>query len=325
MPRSDTARPAALSGAALALAAAAALPIVADPYLLRVATAVLLTGTFAQSINLIAGFTGYAAFGQVIFFGLGAYANAIMMLRFGAGLALGMLVAMALAVVLALIVGWPLLRLRGHYFAIATLGLNEAVRAVVTNLTALTGGGQGLSLPLPAGGVAANARFFYWSFLVLATVTTAFLWSLSVSRFGYGCRAIRADESAAEGLGVPTTRFKLTAWALSAMPAAAAGALFGYWFSYIEPGSVFDMNLSVKGFVVLLLGGSGSVFGPLAAAFLIEILATFLWSKFLTFHLGALGALIILIVLSAPGGFAEIASHRVSLPAIARRFRREPY
>jgi branched-chain amino acid transport system permease protein len=273
---------------------------VLNGYWLRTLTEVFLVATIAQSINIIAGFTGYAAFGQVVFFGLGNYTLAIAMTSlhapFLAGAALGSVVCASFAMVC----GAPLFRLKGHYFAIATLGLNEAVKAVVNNWSSLTGGGSGISLPLPAGNDIGNAQAFYGAFLMLMWASIATVWLLGRTRFGYACRAIRADEDAAASTGVNPLFYKTGAWMVSAVLAGWAGSLYAYWQSYIEPGVAFDIDISVKGFVVLLLGGAGSVFGPIVAAFGFQIVSTVTWGYLLTFHLGTMGILIMLTVLLLP-------------------------
>jgi branched-chain amino acid transport system permease protein len=218
-----------------------------------------------------------------------------------------------------MVCGVPLFRLKGHYFAIATLGLNEAVKAVVNNWLALTGGGSGISLPLPPGNVVGNAQMFYGAFLALMWASIGIVWLLGRTRFGYACRAIRADEGTAAATGVNPLLYKTGAWMLSAVLAGWAGSLYAYWQSYIEPAVAFDMDISVKGFVILLLGGSGSVFGPIIAAFTLQLVSTLAWSHLLTFHLGLMGVLIMVAVLLPPdqtawANFGRVVSARL-LPA----------
>jgi branched-chain amino acid transport system permease protein len=273
---------------------------VLNGYWLRTMTEVFLIATIAQSINIIAGFTGYAAFGQVVFFGLGNYTAAIVMVQLGLPFIAGALLGSIVCAGFALLCGLPLFRLKGHYFAIATLGLNEAVKAVVTNWTALTNGGAGLSLPLVPGGVIANARLFYLAFLSVMLAGTVAVWLLRRTKFGYACRAIRADEEAAAATGINPLWYKTAAWMISAVLAGWTGSLYAYWQSYIDPPTAFDMDISVRGFVILLLGGAGSVFGPVVAAFGFQVVATLVWSYLLTFHLGLLGIVIMAAVLWLP-------------------------
>jgi branched-chain amino acid transport system permease protein len=304
--------------AALICAALVALllaPLHVSPYWQRVLSMAFMFATLAQAINLIAGFAGYPAFGNVVFFGLGAYAAAIVMVR-GGSFALGIGAAVLTSLVTVLLVGPVLLRLRGHYFAIATVGLNEMVKALASNWGPLTGGGMGLSVPLPPWGPAESAQVFYY--LLLTTMVGSILvaaW-LRISRLGYACRAIRDDEVKAEAMGLRTTTVKTAVWALSAMLTGAVGAIYAYWFSYVEPPAVFDMLIAIKFFVMFLLGGAATVFGPIVAAFFVEFVSTAIWSNLLHYHLGVLGLGIVLIALYMPHGFMQFVRDRGSLLAV---------
>jgi branched-chain amino acid transport system permease protein len=286
-------------------------PEVLGLYWVRVFTTVLMFGVIAQSINVIAGYVGYPAFGNVVFFGLGAYGTAVSIVKLQVPFVTGLIVGLLLCTVVVLVLGPPLLRLRGHYFAIATLGLNEAIKAVVNNLTDLTGGGTGLSLPLVDATVEAAAAYFYWAFLVLAGVGIAVAALLRSTRFGYACRAIRANEEGAESLGIDTTFYKTAAWLISALLAGCAGGLYAQWLAYIEPPVVFDMTLAVKGFVMFLLGGPATIFGPVIGAVLVEIIATLTWSHLLNYHLGLLGILIMASAVVMPYGFGAFVRSRI--------------
>jgi len=311
-PRTASARRAVALAATLSVAAIVLLfaPMVVSPYWMRILSMAFMFGTLAQALNLIAGFAGYPAFGNVVFFGLGAYSTAVVMVKLGGSFAAGLCVAVLVSLATVLIVGPPLLRLRGHYFAIATVGLNEMVKALASNLDALTGGGMGLSLPLPPWNPAETAKVFYY--LLLGTMTTSILitvWFKS-SRLGHACRAIRDDEVKAEAMGLRTTTIKTFAWALSAMLTGLVGAIYAYWFSYVEPPAVFDMLIAIKSFVMFLLGGAATLLGPIAAAFFVEFVSDALWSHLLHFHLGALGLGIVLIALYMPHGFVRFFRDR---------------
>jgi branched-chain amino acid transport system permease protein len=298
----------------LALASALVLlllaPVMISLYWLRILSAVFMFATLAQAINLIAGFTGYPAFGNVVFFGLGAYSVAIVMVKAGGGFLLGLVAAVLVSLVTVLLVGPPLLRLRGHYFAIATVGLNEMVKALASNLTPLTGGGMGLSVPLAPWGAAETAQVFYYLLLGTMLASIAIAAWFKVSRLGHACRAIRDDEVKAEAMGLRTTTIKTTAWAISAMLTGLVGGIYAYWFSYVEPPAVFDMLIAIKFFVIFLLGGAATVLGPILAAFFVEYVSTALWSHLLDYHLGALGLGIMLIALFMPHGFVRFVRDR---------------
>lgn len=288
---------------ALAVLLLLAAPAVLDPYGMRVLSAVFTIAVIAQGINLMAGYTGYPAFGNIVFYGIGGYATAILMGKAGWSFAAAAPAAVALAAALVFLIGPPLLRLRGHYYAIATLGLNEAMREAVANATPLTGGGMGFSLPLPGGGPMLNAVRFYYLLLATVLVATWVVWEFDRRRLGLGCRAIRDNEAKAEASGLHTTRYKTAAWMISAAMTAAVGAIQAWWLTYIDPPSMFDLGLSVKAFVILLLGGAGTVFGPVVGAFVVELLANLAWSKLLHWHVGVMGLLIMTIILVFPDGF----------------------
>ncbi len=295
---------------AVAMLALVAAPAIASAYWIRVLSTAFMYAVIAQGINIMAGYTGYPAFGNVVFFGLGGYTTAILMLRLGISFPLATLGSTLACAVLALLVGPPLLRLKGHYFAIATLGLNEAVKEIVLNLPDLTGGGSGLSLPIPPGTPAANAARFYYALLGVLIASTWVTWEFSRRRIGLACRAIRDNEIKAEASGLHTTRYKIAAWMISAAMTGATGAINAYWLTYISAPSVFDMAIAVKAFVIFLLGGAATVLGPVVAALLIELLATFTWSKLLNWHLGAMGAIIMLVILLFPRGLREALRNR---------------
>ncbi|MEW5910469.1 MAG: branched-chain amino acid ABC transporter permease, partial [Thermodesulfobacteriota bacterium] len=184
-------------------------------------------------------------------------------------------------------------------------------KAIADNLTELTGGGMGLSLPLPAGSVIANTKFFYFSMFATLILIIIATYLLSISRFGYACRSIRADEESAKSMGINTTKYKIMAWMVSSVFTGLAGGIYAYWMSYIEPGAVFDMTIAIKSFVMFLLGGAGTVMGPIAGAFLIELVSTMIWSRLLNLHTAALGLIIIAIVLFMPKGFAAFIQGRL--------------
>ena len=288
-------------------------PFFLSAYWLRILTNIFMFAILSQAINIISGYTGYPAFGNVVFFGLGAYSTGVLMVKFHTSFAITIPIGIAVCLLFTLLFGIPVLRLKGHYFAIATLGLNEATRAIVDNLTGLTGGGMGLSLPLPPGNIEAIARFFY--FVLFGTMVMIILatYVLSISRFGYACRSIRADEEAAKSMGINTTRYKTIAWMVSAAFTGIAGSVYAYWMSYIEPSAVFDMTIAIKSFVMFLLGGAGTVIGPVLGAFFIELISTFAWGHLLNYHIGALGVIIILVVILMPRGFILFLQDRFSL------------
>ena len=299
------------------------IPFVASGFWVRLLTEIFLYAILAQGLNIIAGFTGYAAFGNMIFFGLGGYAVGILMVKSHLPFFPSLIAAGAVGIVVAILIGIPLLRLRGHYFALASLGAAEAVRQIMDNLTDLCGGAMGLTLPQMAGKPGqVNTNFYYFIFLLLL-VSFGATYYISKNRLGYAFKAIKANEEAADAMGVNTTFYKITAWAISGVFTAMAGGIYAYWFTFIEPATVFDVMIVVKLFVILLLGGAGTVMGPLYGAFIFEGISEIVWSKFLNLHLGILGILVILIVFFVPNGVVDMVRRGFRLKTFLDTIREE--
>ncbi len=294
-----------------ALAVALLLPAVTGGFWGRVFSNIFMFAAMAQSLNIMAGFTGYADFGNTVFFGVGAYATALLTTKGGWPVIPAIVAAGLCGVALASAIGLPLLRLRGHYFAIATIGVLEAAKEIVANVRAL-GGGLGITLPLFAGTPEAFTRIIYYVLLAVVLGYTGIAWWLSRSKFGYALRAIKADEEAAAVMGVATTRYKLRAWRLSAFCTGLVGGIYAYWLNFIEPPIVFDIMISVKVWLIMLLGGAGTIFGPIAGALILELLQTFIWSRLLRGHMLILGAVIALVVIFMPAGFMDLVRKRFS-------------
>jgi branched-chain amino acid transport system permease protein len=287
-------------GGAIVLTMLAAVPWIAPPTLIQFGISTLLLATLAQSWNIIGGYTGYASFGNSVFYGLGSYGTAIAMVQwhlpFVAGLALGAVLAVAFAFLL----GLPVLRLRGHYFAIATLALAEVMIAIFSNLE-IAGRNIGLVLPLLRG----DALFYELSLGLLVLTTLVIVW-IARSRFGFGLISIRENEEAAAVMGVNTTLYKVVAFALSGLFSALAGGIHAYWITFLDPASAFDIGLNVKMIIMSVFGGPGSIFGPVVGAFLLsgtsEILSTEISSLAGLFF----GAVIVVAVVFMPRGLADL-------------------
>ena len=280
----------------------ALLPLAGDAYWLRLGTTMLMYGVLAMAWNFIGGLAGYPSFASAAFFGLGAYSGAVAQ-KLGMPMGLAWTFAGALCLLFAALLGLALLRLRGHYFAIASLVVAEVLRELVNSATDLTGGGMGLNLPVPSNAtVASQSEFFFYAMLALTAITfAAMLWATH-SKLGFGLRCIQQNESAADMLGVNTTQYKVAAFMPSGAFAGAAGGIYAPWVHYIEPPDVFDVLYSVKAIVMVLLGGAGSVFGPLFGAAIFLSLEELVWRNYLQVHTGVLGLMIVLLVLFLPKG-----------------------
>ncbi len=297
-----------LAGVLFALIAL--LPLAADAYWLRLGTTVLMYGVLAMAWNFIGGMAGYPSFASAAFFGLGAYTGAVAQ-KLGVHMLLAWASAGMMALLFAALLGLALLRLRGHYFAIASLVVAEVLRELVNAWTDLTGGGMGLNLPVPKGAtITGQAEFFFYSMLALAVITFAVMLAVKHSRLGFGLRCIQQNESAADMLGVNTTMYKVAAFVLSGVFVGVAGAIYASWVHYIEPPDVFDVMYSIKAIVMVLLGGAGSVFGPLVGAALFLSLEELVWRNYLQVHTGVLGLMIVLLVLFMPKGVFSLRMRR---------------
>lgn len=295
-------------------------PFLTQGYILRFLTFVFTFAVITQGLNLIGGYSGYIPFGHMGFFGAGAYVVAVSMTR-GLSFPAALLANLVFACLLAVFVGYPLLRLRGAYFAMGTIAFNGVIREVTVNLESWTGGGYGVSLPqIPWDISVINVFFYYLMFLWLAACTLAIYW-ISRNPIGYALRAIRDDENAAATSGIDTTRYKMIAWVVSAVFVSVGGGIYAYWMTFID-GSVYDITPLIKSWVMLLIGGAGTVIGPLLGALLIEVLSEYLWGKFMVFHSGFLGALIILIILFLPGGLADLLKKRFRWSLIMEEIRK---
>jgi branched-chain amino acid transport system permease protein len=284
-----------------ALLAVLLLPWVGNNYVIRLATIMLMYSVLALSWNLIGGTTGYPSFATAAFFGLGAYAGAVSQVH-GVPMGIAWMIGGLVAALFALGLGLAILHLRGHYFAIASLIAVEVLREMVNSATAVTGGGMGLTLPVMRLGVNEQARLFYYSVGLIALLTLAAAAWVRSHRLGFGLNCIKQNENAARMIGINTTIYKTLAFVLSAVFAGFAGAFNASWVNYIEPGDVFDVLLSIKPIVMVLLGGATTLFGPLLGAVIYLFLEETVWRNLLTIHSGVLGILVVLIILFRPDG-----------------------
>ncbi len=294
----------------------------------RVVTAVLMFVALAQAWNIIGGLTGYACFGQVAFFGIGGYTTAVLMEHASWSFWWALPVSAAGCAAFAGLIGLPLLRLRGHYFAIATLGVAEGMREVVTNLGPLTGGGAGITVPTVAGRGTPwlGNDGFYLLFLTLAVLAVAVAVLLSRSRFGYGLRAINQDEDAAAAAGVNTTRAKVAALAISAAITGLAGSAYAFQQVTIYPQRLFDVDITVTMIVMVVIGGAGTVLGPLIGAVGLQFVSEYLRQAYPQEHILVLGAVIVFVVLLFPAGLLVavrdvVSGRRISLLETIRAYR----
>lgn len=284
----------------LALAVLAAVPWFGSDVLVQFGINALLLAVLAQGWNIIGGYTGYASFGNSAFYGLGSYGVAIAMVQWEMPFAFGMAFGVVLAVVFAVLLGLPVLRLRGHYFAIATLALAEVMIAIVSNVKLA---GQNIGLVLPPLN---NDRLFYELSLALLVVTTLTIFWMTRSRFGFGLIAIRENEEGAAVMGVNTTLYKVLAFALSGVFSALAGGIHAYWITFLDPESAFDISLNVKMIIMAVFGGAGTVIGPVVGAFALSAVSEVLSSEVTSIAGLFFGIVVVAAVVFMPRGLADM-------------------
>jgi branched-chain amino acid transport system permease protein len=315
-------------------------PLLADRLWFRIATVTAMFVAMASAWNIIGGLTGYAAFGNVAFFGIGAYTTGMLVSKGHWPFLLALPLSPVAAAMFAALIGLPLLRLRGHYFAVASLGVGVAVGELVQNIEyqghAVFGGASGLFLPIFR--LPNRDAFFFYLMLGAAATAIAATWWVKRSRFGYGLVAIRENEEAAEVIGVNTTAYKVAAYSLAAALTGVAGGIFSQWSVFINQENVFPIEYNVQMILMALLGGAGTLFGPAAGAVLLQLLIQFLAGSLpITLDLpflpeGArpifaqiiLGILLVIVVVFAPRGIIDFFGGRSRLSlAYFRRSLRE--
>jgi len=288
---------------------------------------------FALTWDIMGGQMGYNSFGNIVFFGVGMYVtavtqrdmfftaeeyetiagvlNSITTSDYLAGLFLGLFFAVIVCVALAAILGSGILALRGHYFAICSLGLSIAAGEIAAG-TDYIGAGSGLVTPVfPSDALGDKGYFFYYYFLILAVVTFTVLQWLYRGRFGLAINAIRDDEDKAEAMGVHTTRYKTVAWCVSAFFLALAGGAVGNLIGFIDPVEVAFAGATYGVWMVLMaiLGGKGTLWGPVIGAAVFHITQELFWTYLLGWQRVALGVLIVVIVVFFPEGIMGFIRH----------------
>lgn len=275
-----------------------------EPYYHVLGFNVFLFATMATSWNILGGYTGYKSLGHAAFFGLGAYAVAIAASRWGWD-PLWSSPVLALGVALVAVgLGWIMLRTTGSAFVIATIAMMLMFRLLALNLKFLTGGSPGISQPLPPWSPQFSRMPFYYYMLGVLVVALATSHFVRRSRFGLGLMAIRDDEGKASAVGVNTTLYKVLAFSLSAYFVALAGGIWSYSQTHISPVFAFDIIVSVNMVLMTMLGGAGTLWGPVVGAFILIPASDYLRFTFGSSELytAAIGGLMALIILFMPQG-----------------------
>jgi branched-chain amino acid transport system ATP-binding protein/branched-chain amino acid transport system permease protein len=295
-------RPLGIVAAPAILAIFVVVPVAGSAYTVQLATDILVFAALAYGWNLISGFTGYLSFGQVSFYGLGAYATGLLVVHGPLPWYVAVCIGGLLAALVAAVLGPILLRVRGILFALSMLGLGRILMVLFSDWN-YAGGGNGMTLPA----VLMPTAVYVGAALLAAAGFGINNW-FARSGFGLDAMGIREDESAAAAVGVPTTRVKVIAFMLSAVLAGLAGGLVAWNRSYIDPPSMFDPTIDLQTVVFVLFGGMGTVWGPLIGSVILTIAGQELLVNFPNLELALYGLLVIVIVLALPGGLVSLAA-----------------
>jgi branched-chain amino acid transport system permease protein len=284
----------------------ACLPLGGESYYIQLLTVIFYWIGLAACWNLMCGYTGYIDFGSAAYTGIGAYVAGILMVRLQMPLMMTIPLAGLGAGLIALAVGWPTLRLRGAYFAIATFALAEALMQVAEEWADLTEGGIGITIPQRL-----EEFEYYWLYLFLAALLVGITWWVEHHKHGYALKAIHEDEHAAAQVGINTHIIKLQTYVTSAFFIGVLGALEGTRLGYFKPDDVFDVHITIKMVIMSLLGGMGTVLGPVIGATFLQLIEDYLGAQFLNFYLVIIGAIIVGVIIFLPRGIAGSLAERI--------------
>jgi branched-chain amino acid transport system permease protein len=294
--------------ATLGIVALALWPTVTGrPATREVVFTILRAVALASSLNILLGYTGYVSFGHIVFFGLGGYVGFYLLSVRGWSLWTALLAGGFASGLLAFLLGKVIMRLRGAYFALATIGVNEAVRAFINNFEPF-GGPIGMTLNFQVyqdyGGAAQALQMVFYIMVAITLAVVVVSYLVRTSKFGLGLMAIREDEDAAQVLGVVTPNAKTWAYVLSAVFPGIIGVLFFFKNGNVEPHPAFPLHLSIETIVMVMLGGQGTVLGPIVGAAGYQRMRGLLVTSsiFKNIQLSVAGAVLLLIVLFVPDG-----------------------
>jgi len=305
---------------AVALLAFAVVPLfVQSPYTLHIFILLFMAIALGESWNVVGGYAGQYSVGHSAWYGLGAYGAFILLQRHATPPWKGVWVAVAIAVVVALAVGWITFRLRGPYFVLASIAVAEVIRLLALNWKDLTNGAEGILAsdipPLRLGGTVLtdwNSKTpYYYMGLVMAAFCIAVNLVVKRSKLGYYLQAIREDQDAAHSLGIPLTLCKNAALGISAALTALAGSFAALYIGFIEPQAVFSIDISIQLVLTCIIGGIGTVTGPVFGAVVLVLLSEALRATLAQAHLLVYGVLVILVILTMPDGIVGFVAQRL--------------
>ncbi len=287
----------------IAVAVLALLPAMGfSSYVMHIAILVVMWCVIGMAWNLLGGYCGQVSFGHAAFFGVGAYTAGLLYARLGWSAWWGIPASVAAVALCALVIGYICLRLRGPYFALATLAIGVIMRIVAENVVGLTGGDLGIMIRERTW---VGKTWYYEIILLIAAASFLGVREVIASKLGYYFVAIREDQDAAESLGINTTLYKTVALVLSAVITGLAGAFYMNYMGYIDPNVVFALHdISIIAIMVVMVGGAATLNGPLVGAVIMVILAEMIRSipKLGTAHHTLFGILLIVIIIFLPNG-----------------------
>jgi branched-chain amino acid transport system permease protein len=277
---------------------------------------IMMYATMSIGWNVIGGYAGQVSFGNAAFFGVGAYTTAVLLVNYNVNPWLGMLAGCVLSVGLAVVVGYPCFRLRGHYFAIATIAVGEIMVVIFTNWD-YVGAAVGIYMPILEESVT-NFEFhsskipYYYIILVMLLFAIAVSYTIEESRLGYYLRAIKDDPDGARSLGIDIQKYKMIAFSISAVLTSICGTFYGQYVLYIHPSSTMDLMMSIHLCIIALIGGIGKLFGPVVGAFvfipLMELTRVYFGSEGQGIDMIIYSLLVIIIAIWRPQGLWALFS-----------------
>jgi branched-chain amino acid transport system permease protein len=289
--------------------------VVQTDYELQLLFRIYLFASLGLAWNLVGGYAGQLSLGHAAYFGVGAYGLALFSGKLGMPPWLAVLMGVASALLCALLIGGVSFRLRGPYFALATIAFAEILRLAAKNLSGLTGGDVGVQVPALFHG--SINRSFYWAAVTLVALALALTVIISRAKFGYYLMAIRENEDTALSVGIGAARNKLAALLISAALTAVAGALYASAFLFIVPDQVLALDVSNEIAIVAMLGGAGTVLGPVVGAVVLETASEIFKNTFKEAHLLIFGVLLVVVVLFLPEGIVGTVRKRLHRNAIS--------
>ena len=285
----------------------------------------MMAAVLSSSWNILGGYAGYTSLGHAAFFGLGGYLVASAHNHYGWHPFVSTWFLAIIVMGVALILGWISLRTQGSAFVVVTIAMVFIFRLVALNLSSITNGARGLTQPRPGwGGVPWSPEFikvpFHYIMLVLLCLTVFVSWRIRQSKFGLGLIAIREDEGKAEAVGINTMLYKVLAFGFSAYFMGVAGGIYSYFFTYIDPQFIFDVFTGVTMVLIALLGGRGTLWGPVLGAFIMEPLGNWIVGEFggTQIHLAIFGGILLGVMLFMPQGILPTITDVIQRRAKAR-------